>query len=184
MKFNTVEEVTNWRSFTLDDTVYDLSHLDAKWVEYLDEKDRKNPKSYRFIVTYGLHCFTKEAKELSQEQSQLLMYSGPKESRHFNLERYELSKQLPSIIESLGKKETLICHAGNNNYAIIKILDSNDKEVNYFVPFVVFREKKKLRLHVQSAYPLDEARGRVKKVRFFTIANSLLYNKKLPTPPK
>ena len=112
MKFNTVGEVTNWRSFTLDGKIYDLSHLNAQWVEYLDTKDAEKPTVYRFIVTYGLHCFAKDLEEFSTEKSQLLMYNAPRESRPFNFERYELSKQLPGIINSLGNKETLVCHAG------------------------------------------------------------------------
>ncbi len=182
MKFNTVGEVTNWRSFTLDGEIYDLSHLDAQWVEYQDARDGEKPITYRFVVTYGLHCFAKDSAELSAEKSKLLMYDGPRESRQFSFERYELSKQLPSIINSLGNKETLVCHAGHGKFAIVKVLDSNGEEVNYFVPFAVFKESKKLRLHVQSAYPVTESPGRVKKVGFFAIAKNLLHDRKLPKP--
>jgi hypothetical protein len=182
MKFNTVKEVTNWRSFTLDGRIYDLSHLNAQWVEYTDTRDEERPTTYRFIVTYGLHCFTKDLEELSTEESKSLMYKAPRESRPFNFERYELSKQLPSIINSLGNKETLVCHAGYGKFATVKILDSNGREVNYFVPFAVFKESKKLRLHVQSAYPRYEGIGKVQKVGFFVIAKNLLHNKKLPKP--
>lgn len=182
MKFSTVNEVTNWRNFALDGINYDLSHLNAHWAEYLDKRDEEKPITYRFIVTYGLHCFTKDVEGLSREESQLLMYNAPKESRPFNFERYELSKQLPTIIESLGNKETLVCHAGYGKYAVVKVLNANGCEVDYFVPFAVFRESKKLRLHVQSAYPRHEGIGRVKKVGFFVIAKNLLQNRKLPKP--
>jgi hypothetical protein len=110
------------------------------------------------------------------------MYSAPRESRQFNFERYQLSKQLPSIIKSLGDKETLVCHAGYRKFATVKILDSNGTEVYYYVVFAVFKEVKKLRLHVQSAYPKYESIGKVKKVGFFVIAKNLLNNKKLPKP--
>jgi len=43
----------------------------------------------------------------------------------FNFERYELSKQLPSIIKSLSEKTTLVCHAGYGNFATVKVLNSN-----------------------------------------------------------
>jgi len=49
MKFNNVEEVTNWRNFIIDGKTYDLSRLDAHWAEYLDERDEENPITYRFI---------------------------------------------------------------------------------------------------------------------------------------
>jgi hypothetical protein len=184
MMFKTVEEVISWRSFSLDGKSYDLSHLDARWVEYLDNRNENKPVKYKFIITYGLHCFTKDLTELAEEDAKLLMYKGPRESRPFNFERYELSKQLPSIIKCLGDKETLICHAGYGKYAVVKLVDSNGREVNYFVPFAVFRESKRLRLHVHSAYPVYEGVGKVQKVGFFVIANNLLLNKKLPQPSK
>jgi len=126
--------------------------------------------------------FAKESEDLTSEQLESLMYRAPKESRPFNFERYYLSKQLPSIIKALGKSTTLVIHAGYGNYATVKVLDSEGVEVDYFVAFKVFREKKKLRLHVASAYPKYEGIGKVKKVKFFTIANNLLKGKKLPKP--
>lgn len=180
--FNTVKtEVKHWRNFTFNGQVYDLSHLDVHWVEYTDDTDENNPFTYRFIVTYSSHCFTKESDELSSEESNLLMYNALRESRPFNFERYNLSKHLPSIIKSLGEKTTLVCHAGYGNFATVKILDSNGIEVDYFVVFTVFRESKKLRLHVESAYPKYDGIGKIKKVRFFVIAKNLLNNKKLPS---
>jgi len=165
--FNTVKEVKQWRNFTYKSQVYDLSHLNAHWVEYLDDRDKNNPISYKFIVTYSLHCFTKESNELTDEELQLLMYNAPKESRPFNFERYNLSKLLPDITKLLGEKTTLVCHAGYGNFATVKILDSNGIEINYFVVFNVFRENKKLRLHIQSAYPKYDGIGKIKKVSFF-----------------
>jgi hypothetical protein len=182
MKFNTVNEVTIWREFTLGNTTYDLSHLNAKWVEYLDDRDIKNPVVYKFIVTYSFHCFAKDSGDLPGEELELLMYKTSKESRPFNIERYELSKQLPNIIGSLGSKEILVCHGGYGNFAAVKILDANGDEINYYVSFKVFREEKKLRLHVLSAYPLDQPLEKVKKVGFFVIAKNLLDGKKLPKP--
>jgi len=182
MTFKTVKEVISWRNFTLNDEIYDLSHLNACSVEYVDKRDKENPVTYKFIVTYGLHCFTEDSDRLSPQESQLLMYNAPKESRPFNFERYTLSKQLPNIIKSLGEKETLVCHAGYGNFATVKVLDSNGIEINYFIVFAVFRESKKLRLHVVSAYPKPEALGKIKKVGFFAIAKNLLFNKKLPKP--
>jgi len=105
--FNTVKEVKQWRNFTYKSQVYDLSHLNAHWVEYLDDRDKNNPISYKFIVTYGLHCFTKESNELTDEELQLLMYNAPKESRPLNFERYNLSKLLPDIIKLLGEKNNI-----------------------------------------------------------------------------
>jgi hypothetical protein len=110
------------------------------------------------------------------------MYYSPRESRHFNTERYYLSQELPGIILSPSQKTTLVCHAGYGKFASVKVLDSNGVEIDYFVVFTVFKESKKLRLHVQSAYPVCEGIGKIKKVSFLVIANNLLTNKKLPKP--
>jgi hypothetical protein len=181
-QFNTVEEVTSWRNFPANGQTYDLSHLNAHWVEYLDDRDINKPITYKFVVTYGFHCFTKASDDLTDEQSKSLMYRAPKESRPFNFERYHLSKHLPNIIKALGDQTTLVIHAGYGNYATVKVLDSNGVEVDYFVAFKVFKEKKKFRLHVASAYPKYDGLGKIKKVKFFTIANNLSKGKKLPTP--
>ena len=182
-KFNTVSsEVTHWRNFTLGSETYDLSHLTAHHAEYLDDRNENNPITYKFIITYGLHCFTKALDGLTDEESQALMYHAPRESRHFNTERYYLSKELPSIILSLSQKTTLVCHAGHGKFASVKVQDSNGIDIDYFVVFTVFKETKKLRLHVQSAYPVYERIGKIKKVSFLAISNNLLMNKKLPKP--
>ena len=184
MKFKTVKEITQWRNFAFNDKVYDLSHLNAHQVEYIDDRDKNNPSMYRFIVTYGHHCFTRkdDIAHLSPDEIRLLLYSTPKESRLFDFERYELSRNLPAIIQSLGQKETLVCHAGYGKFATVKLLDSNEREITYFIPFAVFREKKKFRLHIQSAYPKNDKLGKIQKVNFFSIARNLWQNKKLPRP--
>ncbi|MDB9316775.1 heat-shock protein [Nodularia spumigena] len=179
--FKTVREVIRWRNFTYNSEIYDLSHLNAHWIEYIDYRDENNPIPYKFIVTYGLHCFTKESKELTSEELELLMYSAPIESREFNFERYYLSKELPSIIRSLGEKTTLVYLAKNGKFATVKVLDSNGIEVDYFVFFKAFRESKRLRLHITTAYPLEKDIGKREKVNFFIIAKNLLNNKKLPS---
>ncbi len=184
MNFSNVKEITCWRNFTLEGKVYDLSHLNASWIEYVDQRNADNQIIYKFIVTYGLHCFTKDVQGISREEYQLLMYHAPKESRPFNFERYEFSKQLPTIIKSLASKETLVCHAGHGKYAVVKLLNSKGCEVSYFVVFAAFRESKRLRLHIQSAYPLDKELGKVQKVNFFVIAKNLLSNQNLPRPHK
>jgi hypothetical protein len=177
-KFNTVDEVTSWDNFTLDGEIYDLSHLDAHSVEYFDNRDDKNTITYKFIITYGFHCFTGKSDEVDRS----LIYNAPKESRAFNVERYHLSKYLPDLVKALAEKTSLVIHAGYGNYATAKVLDSNNIEVDYFVAFKVFRESKKLRLHILSAYPKYEGLGKIKKVSFLVIASNLLRNKKLPTP--
>jgi len=181
-KFNTVEEVQSWRNFTHKDIEYDLSHLDAHEVLYVDNRKEGEPVTYKFIVTYSFHCFAKDHVGIGEEDREDLMYYAFKESRPFNFERYHLSLQLPGIISSLADPDSLCFHAGYEKFATCKIYDLKAQEVEYQVAFAVFREKKKLRLHIVSAYPLNEALGRVQKVKFLTIAFNTLRGKKTKDP--
>ncbi|PZV25373.1 MAG: heat-shock protein [Snowella sp.] len=176
------QEVLRWKRFVFNEQVYDLSHLDAHWVEYQDNREGREANSYKFKVTYGSHCFTKEDPNLSEAESSLWIYKAPKEDRHFNIARYNLSKQLPSIIRSLGETDTLVFFAGYGNFATVKVIDFEGVKTDYFVVFRVFRENRAFRLHVESAYPRE--RGKVKKVSFFAIASNLLKGKDLPKPRK
>lgn len=178
-KFNTVEETTSWKSFVYKGQVYNLSHLDAHLAEYTDQEK----KTYKYIVTYGFHCFTKEVLGLSEEESNLLLYKTRKENRHFNFERYQLSKHLPKIILSLGGSSTVCFHGGYSRFIRYEISDDMGNTINYYIVFKSFREKKRLRLHIESAYPVSpEERVKLKKVNFFTIAYNTLYGKSTKEP--
>ncbi len=182
-KFNTVEEITSWRSFIFKGKTYDLSHLDAHIEEYIDDGKGKSKRTYKYIVTYSFHCFTKEDPNLSEEDSEPLIYTTRKESRHFNFERYELSKHLPGIIVSLGNKNTTCFHAGHSRFSSYKIDDGKGNTINYFVVFKSFKEKKKLRLHIESAYPVSSSKqGKMKKIGFFVIAHNTLLGKTIRNP--
>ena len=176
MPFRTVEEITSWRSHEHDEQVYDLSHLNAHYAEYLEPQKEGLGRHYQFIVTYSMHCFTTKDYQ-SKTVDSCGTYSSHKETRLFNKERYELSKGLRGIIESLGSAKVVCFHTGHGSFATIKVLD-----VDYFIVFKVFKEKKRLRLHVLSAYPLDRPYGRIKKINFFTIAYNTLANKRIRSP--
>lgn len=157
---------------------YDLSHLDAHIATYIDSRNSDRIEEYAFLVTYSCHCF---AKEMNEDSDLNLIYVACRESREFNFERYELSKGLRAIIETLP--EQLVFHAGYSNYAVIKSKDMNGNPIDYFIVFKAFKEKKKFRLHVVSAYPNEEI-GKIKKVKFLAIASNLAKGKPLPKPPK
>ena len=177
------QEVEKWRPFKHPDgDVRDLSFLDAHQVIYVQHHEDKEPLEYRFWVTYSLHCFTKDYEHQTNEEKLSLMYHAPKESRPFCQHRYNLARiHLKRTI--LALPESNVIHAGYGSYAVIEVdLNGGDKAF-YFVAFRAFREKKKLRLHVTSAYPISE-KQKGKSVKFFTIAYNLLRNKQLPQPSK
>ncbi|MCG3814274.1 heat-shock protein [Photobacterium damselae] len=177
-----LDKETHWQPFRLDDQVYDLSHLDGQVVEYVQPAKGKNPaRNYKFYVTYSFHCFAKDYEHLTDEDRIRLEYKTTKDSRPFCFIRYELSKKLPMIIANLGQAN-LVFHGGYESFATCDIQSEHGETIQYYISFVAYRENKKLRLHIKSAYPLDEPLGKVKKVKFFSIALNLLKNKTLPKP--
>ncbi len=178
-----ITEVIKWWPFVdAKGTIWDLSFLDAHEVIYTHQSESKADLEYRFFVTYSMHCFTKEYPSQSKDEKKALMYNSTKESRPFCRIRYELAKlHLKKTIFSLDKQ--VVCHAGYGSYAIIETLNRQNEICYYYVPFRVFREKKKFRIHVTSAYPVD-SKPTGGKVGFFRISYNLFNGKTLPTPLK
>jgi hypothetical protein len=176
-------EVIKWKPFVdVKGTIWDLSFLNAHEVIYIHQSEGKADLEYRFFVTYSMHCFTKEYVSQSRDEKNALMYRSTKEGRPFCKIRYELAKcYLKKTIISLN--EQVIFHAGYGSYAIIETLNEQNEVCYYYVPFKVFREKKKFRIHVTSAYPVD-SKPRGGKVKFFRISHNLVNGKKLPSPLK
>lgn len=173
-----------WRPFKpKNGPAIDLSYLDAHEVIYSHSVAGKETVTYKFWVTYSMHCFAKDYEHLSPDESEALMYRGPKESRPFCHERYNLSRtHLRSIIEGLGTNKVKVHHAGYGGYAAAPMLDQDGKKGWYFVSFKIYSERKKYRLHVTSAYWTPDKPGG--KVGFFTILENLRNGKPLPKPQK
>lgn len=182
-----IDEVVHWKEFVdSEGNIFDLSHLDAHYVNYVHSAEGCEDISYQFIVSYSFHCFAKDYNHLSDEDRQSLMYRAPKDQRPFCFRRYELSKlYLKHIVENLGSSTVKIFHAGYGAYATTKIINTDNQEEWYMVPFKVFKENKKYRIHITSAYSdtVDEG-NKNGVVGFFKIANNLRKGKKLPAPIK
>lgn len=171
-----MEKIKKWNSFNHNGKNYDLSHLDYHIIDFIDEERNKK---YKVHVTYSHHCFTKENPELTKEENEILIYYSPKDKRPFNFERYNLSFRIKEIL--LGLEKCPICfHDAHGKF--IKIDFGEEK---YILNFSVYREKKKMRLHVLSAYAEDKSRypekniKKMKKINFFIILFNTLNNKKI-----
>ncbi|HDV0780447.1 MULTISPECIES: hypothetical protein [Gallibacterium] len=177
-----LDKQSTFKPFIYNKHVFDLSHLNASIVKYVQEATdkEKTPIEYQVYVTYSMHCFTKDYPTQTEEEKQKLMYVTNRESRPFCFKRYELSKHLPSIIQNLAHSK--IGFAGYDNFATIKIFDEARQEtVFYKVTFVMYRFEKKLRLHISSAYPIEKWE-KLKPIGFFKIAQNILKGKKLRKP--
>ena len=176
-KFPSIKEVCERRPFRHGDEVFDLSHLDAHIVEY-ENPNAGPPPYYKFYVTYGCHCFTTSRPD----KHSLGDFHAPKESRPFCRSRYEYSKHLPYLVNSLGVEGARCYHAGFSRYATINLTLEGGETIDYFMVFKTFRERRKLRLHVESAYTLDAPPGKLKKIKFAVIAYNTLMGKTIRQP--
>lgn len=178
-----ISEVNSWKNFTdPDGVVWDLSFLNAHKAVYTHKAQGKEDIKYTFYVSYSFHCFAKDYDSQTEDEKNKLMYHAPKDSRPFCQHRYNLAKKhLKSCILNLDKMD--VVHAGYGNYAVFEIIDEDGNNINYFAPFKVFRENKKMRIHVTSAYAITGKVGG-EKVGFLKIANNLMRGKSLPHPKK
>lgn len=139
-----VDAIQHWEPFGHAGLTHDLGHLDSHALVFQKEEG-KDP--FRFVVTYGLHCFTKD----DTEQNIPLKYADGRESRYICLERYEASKQLPSLIQKLASA-TVYLNQGESFFTL-DVMNNASGEVEPFkICMAIFRENRVLRIHVISAF--------------------------------
>lgn len=157
-----------------------------RWQPHMDKDGRSHPLNhlhpFRFDVVlpvtekqaeitvcvhvgFGLHCFT---KKVEPDDSYGDLYEDMREQRTFCYERYELSKKLRAIIESLQQRRCGFAKA--DNFVSIDVSDQDGATVRYGVFFNVKKWKEMgdnaVLIVVQSAYRLDPdkpdpSRGRI-----------------------
>jgi len=171
-------EVQHWKSFSIDGVDYDFSHLNA--CKHIFIHPERN-ETYTLFFTFSHHVFTRGFKaEDDLKFSQIYPY--PLDERVFDITRFQLSQHLPRIIETLPKQ--FCYHGGYSRYCSCKIDQEDGTKIYYQVVYRVWKERGKIRFHIESAYPLQESLGKVKKVNFWVICHNLLRGKKLPQPAK
>lgn len=162
-----------WLPFQHGGGTYDLSHLHSRRYEYVQpEKGGKPARRYKVDVIFSLHCFTRGGKA-GETPDPALLYSDHRETRIFDFQRYELSRQLPGIVQKLGG---LRCyHTGRENFFTIELVDHNGNKVEYEIYFTASRSSKRgvINLFVQSAYVRDQQhranRPDKKSINFYVI---------------
>lgn len=181
--------IKNWKAFTYKNKVYCLKHLDTFESEFIQEaKNNKPANTYSFVIEFSLHCFTKKTAGRDGQFSPDLDYLDTREKRTFCFERYELSRQLPSIVGNISKKPCY--HTGKGNFFVVHALDEHGNTKDYEVYFKVSRcdkkDKGKLKLFVQSAYVRSDeyksSQPKKKKIGFFVMAHNIKNDKPIKTP--
>tara|TARA_Y100000310_G_scaffold170879_1_gene171030 strand:+ start:1099 stop:1632 length:534 start_codon:yes stop_codon:yes gene_type:complete len=167
--------VQKWRNFHYKGKTYTFEHLCAKKLTF---ENPNIPEKYTLYITISHHVFTEGVKNKTYTNDEL--YPNNKDKRVFSIERYLLSKRIPDILSNLPNQ--FFYHGGHGKYCSCKIENSKGVEVTYQIVYRIWRQERKLRFHIESAYPLEN-NGRKKKVKFWTICHNLINGKKPPKPP-
>jgi hypothetical protein len=175
----------NWKPFERDGRQFDLSHLDGfSYDLVVPAKDDKPERTYRLNVTFSIHCFTRGAKKDEVIPTELA-YRDSRETRIFDDERYEQSKMLRGIIETLGGRQ---CHHDKHgNFYVFEVQDAKGQKAYYSVFFTLSKAGKKagLNLYVTTAHmrPQPPYAKNVKPVRFSIIVHNIWVGKGVKPAP-
>jgi len=177
-----------WKPFTFDGTTYELTHLYPRSCCYQQPaKAGKPARSYDVDIIFSLHCFTR-AIDPSETPDAAMLYGDNRETRIFDFQRYELSKRLPAILETLAQRKCY--HTGKGNFFSVDVINENGTVTEYDVFFAASRSSKKgrLNLFVQSAYGRDAQHGsnrpHKKPIGLYVILFNVLHNKPIKVPPQ
>lgn len=147
-----IKSIQEWGSFVHEGNDYSLSHLNAHSVTYTSEK----AGDIVFVVTYGLHCFTKTGTIHSIP----VAISDSKETRHVDLERYKLSKMLRQAIDNFSVDNNRFYKTSPEKFFTLQVNNPiTGVSENYKICVLLFKENRLLRMHVTSAFIVKEGLG-------------------------
>jgi hypothetical protein len=178
-----------WKPFTFGGDWYDLSHLHPRTCQYQQSAIGDKPaRVYTVDVIFSLHCFTRGLFD-DEAVDAALLYCDHRETRVFDFQRYELSKQLPAIVESLGKRKCF--HTGHDNFFSVALIDRDGNSIEYDIFFTASRSSRKravVNLYIQSAYARDLKHGNRPRMKspigFCVILFNVVNNRTIKPAPK
>ena len=137
-----IDSVQYWAPFEHAGITYSLNHLDAHDITYKGEK-----ADYKFVVTYGLHCFAKDLTNWNIP----VVYRDGREAKNVCMERYEASKHIRQILHQLPAMS--IYQTTAEKYFTLHMMNSATQQVEpYKICIAFFKEKRLLRMHILSAF--------------------------------
>jgi len=176
LKNHHIKAKQSWESFSYSGESYCLKHLDSHEVTFKGQQC-----DYKFVVSYGLHCFTKD----DQEHSILTTYFDGFETRHINLERYHSSKFLKVFIQKLDSHKLLYETTKEKFFTFEQINNLTGKNETCKVCLCIFKENRLLRIHVTSAFFYREIKALNQKgASIFKIAMDIKRRPKTQVIPK
>ncbi len=175
-----------WEPAVVDGIAHDLSHLDPFDLELsIPAKGDRPARHYAIHVSFSMHTFTR-APKAGERLDPARSYSSDRETRLFDLDRYNLSFRLRSIIEGLGSRK--VFHTRHGTYVTVDVVGQDGRTAEYSVFFEVARADRRgrLRLYVRSAYVQDRIpRGRLqprKPIKIGVIAHNVMAGRPIRPP--
>lgn len=172
-------------NITFQGQALDLSHLDA----FALRVDPELGAPLDVIVLFSCHCFTVSFKRDGRGEPNVPLaeiFDNGRERRVLCARRYAQSKGLPGIIKDLPNRTIQIAAVDRQNFVTFDVLGEQDEVVStYAVFFEVTRDKKRkkrLLLHVQSAYVPDQVtkrQSKAGKVSFSTLLRNAYLGRKI-----
>ena len=167
-----------FRNKTIKGQTFDLSHLAPFEISVTPKAP--NAPVFRVGVSFNSHVFT---RELRPEDSPDLTYRDGAEVRAFCVERYDLSRRLPTIIlqAAIGKAY----FSAERNYLLIDEIDGVSGL--YAVFFSMVRAKRPpvdTRMFVVSAYAKPALPKRLPSISFATLVAKTARGETIKRPQK
>ncbi|WP_431101595.1 hypothetical protein [Roseateles noduli] len=155
---------------------WDLSHLDP----FAFRVDPGLGFEVTVVVVFSSHCFTHSLSRDGRARHEIPLdelFDDGREVRVLCEERFELSqRRLPALIRELRSRAIQIAREDPQNFTTSEELEAAGNQPRHYVVFFeVFRDKKRKRrllLHVQSAYAkelFDHRRRERRRVSILTI---------------
>ena len=158
----------------LDNTTYDLSHLDPFKLGIQFEGN-----TYTALVMFSCHCFTEKFDAARHDDE--AAYEHGNKTRAFDTVRYQLSLSLPGLFRTLGNKT--VYHTKRGSFFFIRRLPT----ANVVLPYAVFFRTYKASMdgadvivEVASAYTKPGMTRRAPSVKFPRIIDSTVRGYRLP----
>lgn len=151
-----------WEDHFIEGSVLDLSHLKPFQLNF---HNRKLDRHLSVDVKFTNHCFTEAFKDGVHDPATKIM-DGVR-ARAFDRRRYDLSKQLPALVNELPGSSVWQTPEKNFTY-FINITDAGE-HYQMFFHLKKVRSQFDLSMTVESAYPNDfvgERRKSYTKVHF------------------
>jgi len=177
-----------WPPFLCRGTLYDLTHLNSITCEFCRHNNGEKEEKYKVKVIYRAHCFTRGLRKNEEWDSidENFIYENQdrKEKRIFDIKRYELSKNLPMVMENLDKTPCYI----TEDKIFFKIENIHGEVNDYEVYFDLFRGKDRglIILDVRTAFLRDESyeSKQPEKLRmgFWVILHNVYNHKAIKVP--